>query len=164
MGGAESWAVLIDAGYDEIGAAQGVFGLPGVERAVDRRDWLEDQCNRVIAWLENNGFDPEAPWIAAEELSSAIAGNFHSAAVQGKEKVSTDEPYRQLTKKTANEITEKFIAKMRSDGRTPTASGLVAYSGENRFRGNRELLRTTFRELMGDNFIGAGRPQKRSPK
>jgi hypothetical protein len=69
---------------------------------------------------------------------------------------------RSLNGRTAKKFASDYVRKERDANRRPTLSGLEAAAKDAKFRGGRELLRTAYRQIVGD--VAPGRPRKSKPK
>jgi hypothetical protein len=137
-----------------------------VERALDRRDWHEVQCERAFDWLESHSFDVDAQSIAGEALAREMAKDFSSKGVGSVPTPFKAETARSVTEKSADKLAKEYIIAAQKRGERPTATGLVKYvrAAHPDRRGGREFLRRAIKKQLGEAFKGAGRPQKNSPE
>jgi hypothetical protein len=134
-----------------------------VDQALDRRDWREAQRERAIGWLEDHGFDFDAPCVEKEALAREMAKDFAGGTAEIAPSVLEGNRARPVTASSAKTIAKEYIDGEKSGGRNPTADGLVRYAQTNGFRSGREHLRRAFRDIMGADFRRAGRPPKIRP-
>jgi hypothetical protein len=144
-----------------------LFRLGNELRLAGTEKWVNgDQLYRPKAWVsvcfsERDLLDL-AKLLPAHEPSAHVQG-LDGEALSGEiePKPSTA---RHLTNKIALSLTNEYIDSVKSRDRDPTSSGLERYVREKGYRGNRNFLRASFKEILGPKFKGRGRPQKNSPK
>jgi hypothetical protein len=110
--------------------------------------------DEFFPWLAKHGFHKPTFWrpCGAEEKCNATS---QSEAAQ-------ERPPKSVTPKVAKEFVEKYVASEHK----PTQKGAVAAAQKAGLRGGRELIRQAFKQKLGLDAPGRGRPKKtnKSPK
>jgi hypothetical protein len=138
-----------------------------VERARDRRDWMEAQYDAVFDWLETRGFDPHSDLIDQAEFEKAFAACFKGGEAVGR---GADEPSgagpvgdAASAPQTCDPPNYAAVkAALQKHGRASEAALMeAAEAAVGRHRGLRKLVRAVRDELFGLPTRGAPKKSAR---
>jgi|GEM_PF-3445334 len=141
-------------------------------------EWSDEHCNHAFEDIakhwEHSAFDFIRPIISTAKLAERDFTNWIKAKgyirpefwaepkpgeVVQLVKASQSIPKR-ISKKKVHDIVVLYIKLARTAGESPTKKGLEKYCDKENCGIPRDLLRSEFTEVMGNNAPGRGRPKK----